>query len=156
MDTACGCSTVVLVGCTCPATTVGTVILRALDRVREEGTRLLRSIAQVSARKASRGVQPATGFSLSGGVLTMLRLLFSYGPRSLFKNKCLNFGPCVFKRKVQCHVPTACKGVRGARQKQNCFRKARRSLRQPYELYLSTVPAIIDRHAVPGNHRPLP
>ena len=30
-----GCSTVVLIGCTCPAMTVVTVILRALDRVRE-------------------------------------------------------------------------------------------------------------------------
>ena len=30
-----GCSTVVLIGCTCPAITVVTVILRALDRVRE-------------------------------------------------------------------------------------------------------------------------
>ena len=30
-----GCSTVVLIGFTCPAMTVGTVMLRALDRVRE-------------------------------------------------------------------------------------------------------------------------
>ena len=30
-----GCSTVVLIGITCPAITVGTVILRALVRVRE-------------------------------------------------------------------------------------------------------------------------
>ena len=30
-----GCSTVVLIGFTCPAMTVATVILRALDRVRD-------------------------------------------------------------------------------------------------------------------------
>ena len=36
-----GCSTVVLIGFTCPAITVGTVILRALDRVRERVLGLL-------------------------------------------------------------------------------------------------------------------
>ena len=36
-----GCSTVVLIGFTCPAITVATVILRALDRVREVGGQYL-------------------------------------------------------------------------------------------------------------------
>ena len=60
-----GCSTIVLTGFTCPATTVVTVASRALDRVRERVFGLLcRSIAQIPARQASRGAcpQPATGF----------------------------------------------------------------------------------------------
>ena len=45
-----GCSTVVLIGFTCPAITVGTVILRALDRVRERVLGLLcLSITQIPA-----------------------------------------------------------------------------------------------------------
>ena len=52
-----GCSTVVLIGFTCPAITVVTVILRALDRVRERVLGLLcLSITQIPARQASRGV----------------------------------------------------------------------------------------------------
>ena len=40
VDRADGCSTVVLIGSTCPAITVATVILRALDRVRERALKL--------------------------------------------------------------------------------------------------------------------
>ena len=49
------CSAVVLAGFTCPATTVGTVTSRALDRVRERALGLLcHSITQIPARQAQR------------------------------------------------------------------------------------------------------
>ena len=52
-----GCSTVVLIGFTCPATTVGTVILRALDRVRERALGCFaRSPKSPPAMQASSGV----------------------------------------------------------------------------------------------------
>ena len=56
-ETCTGQPTVVLMGFTCPATTVVTVALRALDRVRERALGLLcRSITQIPARQALRGV----------------------------------------------------------------------------------------------------
>ena len=57
LRTADGCSTVVLIGFTCPAMTVATVMLRALDGVRERVLGLLcRSITQILSRQAQRGV----------------------------------------------------------------------------------------------------
>ena len=65
--------TVVLIGFTCPAITVATVILRALDRVRERVLGLLcRSITQIPARQVTRGVPdlpPAYGCSVVPNLL---------------------------------------------------------------------------------------
>ena len=58
-------------GFTCPATTVVTVVSRALDRVRERALGFLcLSITQIPARQAQRGVPDLPPGSLTGGALT--------------------------------------------------------------------------------------
>ena len=62
-------STVVLIGFTCPAITVATVILRALDRVRGRALGWLGPGSPKSQpHQALRGVpNPTTGFPLTSG-----------------------------------------------------------------------------------------
>ena len=62
-----GCSTVVLIGFTCPAITVGTVILRALVRVHE------RALGGRSAGKA--GLRSRINLQASGSVCRFIGLI---------------------------------------------------------------------------------
>ena len=81
-----GCSTVVLIGITCPAITVVTVILRALDRVRERALGLL-------GARSPKSPPPGVG----SHILALLFYIYYFASRPLsFLSRFLSLSVLLF------------------------------------------------------------